>query len=377
MKSGNHKLFWALTAAILVTGSVSGCTKSKEAGGDPAKAGEKSYTLNVAKTSSSALTNPLIQLAEEKGYFDGYRLELKNTTLETSGTFEALSIGKVDTTYGQLIPPLSYGAQGSDVTLFAGTISGGMCVVVRPENEEELKDLKNWKGKNIGVIQLSTSEMVTKYVLGKDYGYKAGEDLTYTLIDGYPNISLAVNKGTVDIGFISAEYVEGAVSEGLVYLFPLTNLLEDYVCCRQTAYSKSFKDNRAAYVAYLKGQIRAYKDYVKDEAGTVASLAQATGETEDYIKNYIYNKETNGNRTYNPDPNYNGTLAVYDTLLEWDYVEKGTVLSQFYDLSVYADALKAVIEEYPDDTFFTDMWKYFEKNNSEYPNFDKVYGNYL
>lgn len=377
MKMRNHKIFGAFMAVILIIGSVSGCGKSKDAGADPANSNEKSYALNVAKTTSSALTNPLIQLAEEKGYFDEYHLKLKSTTLDTSGTFEALSIGKVDTTYGQLIPPLSYGAQGSDVKLFAGTISGGMCVVVRAEDEEELKDLKNWKGKNIGVIQLSTSEMVTKYVLGKDYDYKAGEDLKYTLIDGYPNIALAVSKGTIDIGFISSEYVESAISEGLVYLFPLTRLLEDYVCCRQTAYSKSFEDNKEAYVAYLKGQIRAYKDYVKDEDGTVASLVLATGETEDYIKTYIYNKVTNGNRTYNPDPNYNGTLAVYDTLLEWDYVEKGTDLSQFYDLSVYAEALKAVIEEFPDDTFFTDMWEYFEKNNSEYPDFDKVYGNYL
>lgn len=377
MAARNHKMLGILIAVILAIGSISGCGKAKAAGADLSKTGEESYTLNVAKTTTSALTNPLIQLAEQKGYFDEYHVKLKSTTLDTSGTFEALSIGKVDTTYGQLIPPLSYGAQGSDVTLFAGTISGGMCVVVRAEDQEELKDLKNWKGKNIGVIQLSTSEMVTKYVLGKDYGYKAGEDLEYTLIDGYPNIALAVSKGTVDIGFISSEYVESAISAGLVYLFPLTNLLEDYVCCRQTAYSQSFDDNREAYIAYLKGQIRAYKDYIKDEDGTVTSLVQATGETEDYIKNYIYNKETNGNRSYNPDPNYNGTLAVYDTLLEWDYVEKGTELSEFYDLSVYAEALKAVIEEFPDDTFFKDMWEYFKKNNSEYPDFDKIYGSYL
>lgn len=373
MKLGYYKRLGAFIAVILMMGGLSGCGKSKETASDISKNSEKSYVLNVAKTSSSALTNPLIQLAEEKGYFDEYHLKLKNTTLETSGTFEALSIGKVDTTYGQLIPPLSYGAQGSDVKLFAGTISGGMCVVVRAENEEELKDLKNWKGKNIGVIQLSTSEMVTKYVLGKDYGYKAGEDLQYTLIDGYPNIALAVSKGTIDIGFISSEYLESAESSGLVYLFPLTNLLKDYVCCRQTAYSQSFKDNREAYVAYLKGQIRAYRDYINDEDGTVVSLAKATGETEGYIRNYVYNKETNGNRTYNPDPNYNGTLAVYDTLLEWDYVEKGTELFQFYDLSVYADALKEVIKEFPDESFYGDMWEYFEKNNSEFPDFDKIF----
>lgn len=365
------KNFWKKTMAVLLIEAIvvtclTGCSSSSQES-------DAKYTLNVAKTSSSALTNPLIQIAEEKGYFDEYSIKLDSTTLETSGTFEALSIGKVDTTYGQLIPPLSYGAQGSDVKLFAGTISGGMCVVVKKENAEELKDLKNWKGKKIGVIQLSTSEMVTKYVLGKEYGYKIGTDLNYTLIDNYPNITIGVGKGTVDIGFISTEYLESAQSQGLEYLFPLTHIMKDYVCCRQSAYSKSFEDNKEAYIAYLKGQIRAYKDYKTDEDGTVASLVKATGETEDYIRSFVYDSETNADRTYNPDPNYNGTLAVYNTLLEWDYVEKGTELSEFYDLSVYVQALKEVIEQYPNEQFYKDMWEYFKENNNEYPDFDKTY----
>ncbi len=354
-----------LCAGILV--GVTGCGDKKSA-----SKGE-SLTLNVANSAASAITNPLNQIASEKGYFDDYNLKLESTTLETNGTFEALSIGKVDTTYSQLIPGLSYGAQGSDVEVYAGTITGGMCVVARKEDEKELKDLKNWKGKNIGVIQLSTSEMVTKYVLGNDYGYKAGEDINYTIIEDYPAISLAVQKGNVDVGFISTQYLDSALDQGLVYLFPLTSIMKDYVCCRQTAYKKSFTDNEKAYVAYLKGQIKAYKDYVEDEDGTSKALSKATGETEEYIKDYIYNEETNANRKYNPDPNYNGTLAVYKTLVEWDYVEKGTDLSEFFDISVYAKALKEVIKESNNDSFYKDMWDYFLSNNNEYPDFDKNY----
>lgn len=224
------------------------------------------------------------------------------------------------------------------------------------------------------MIQLSTSEMVTKYVLGNEYGFQAEADLDYTLIENYPEIVVAVQKGNVDIGFISSEYLESAESVGLTYLFPLTHLMEDYVCCRQTAYSGSIEADREGYVAYLKAQIRAYKDYRSDEDATVKLLAEATGETDEFIRGYLYDTDTNADRTYNPDPNYNGTLAVYDTLLEWDYIDDGTDLSVFYDLSVYVDALNEIISEFPEDTFYQEMWEYFEKNNDQYPNFKTEFG---
>lgn len=103
-----------LLAGVIGIGTLGGC------GGQKVSADEaQTHLINVAKTSNSALTNPLIQIGQEQGYFDDYQVELKETTLETSGTFESLSVGKIDTTYGQLIPPLSYGSKGADVTLFA------------------------------------------------------------------------------------------------------------------------------------------------------------------------------------------------------------------------------------------------------------------
>jgi NitT/TauT family transport system substrate-binding protein len=358
-----------LLAISIAAVGLCGCGKSDTSTAD------NGYKLNVAITSDSALTNPLIQLAEEKGYFEQYDLTLSKTTLElaNSGLFDALSIGKIDTNFTQLIPPLSYGAKHADVTLFAGTVSGGMCIAARADEAESLSNLDNWKGKKIGVIELSTSEMVSKYALENDYGYDIENDLEYVLIDNYPDIITAVQKGNVDIGFIGSAYVETASAANLSILFPLTALQDDYVCCRQTAYSKSFEENRDAFVAYLKGQILAYKDYREDEQGTITALAKATGETEDYIYSRVYDEETNADTTYNPDPNYNGTLSVYETLVRWNYIEDGTDLSEFYDLSVYADALKEVIAEYPDDTFYQEMWTYFEEHNDQYPDFGNTF----
>ena len=103
-------------------------------------------------------------------------------------------------------------------------------------------------------------------------------------------------------------------------------------------------------------------------------LLKATGETEQYIEDNIYDVERSGHRTYNPDPNYNGIQGLYEIMLEQKYVESELTLDQFTDLSVYADALKKVIAENPNDSFYTDMRDYFKENNNEYPDFDNIYG---
>ena len=330
---------------------------------------EGSLSFNIAVTASK-IVNPLIQIAEEKGYFSEYNFKPKYTTLEMIGTPEALIAGKLDASYAQVIPPVSYGAQGASVKIFAGTLSGGMETICRKEDAEKLRNLENWKGKKIGVIHLSTAEMVSKASLGKNYGYDIKNDLSYQLIDGYPAITTAVAKGNIDIGFISSEYLEAAVSLGLERLFPLTRLEKDYVCCRQYAYAPTFEENRPAFKAYLKGQIRAYRDYSLFPDESIGSLARLTGEDVDYIARYIYDRESNGDRSYNPDPNYNGVLSIYEILTGWKYIEANAPLESFFDIGLYAESLKEVIEEFPDEVFYRNMWDYFLKNNDRHPSFN-------
>ena len=74
-----------------------------------------------------------------------------------------------------------------------------------------------------------------------------------------------------------------------------------------------------------------------------------------------------------PDPNYNGVRNQYETCIEQGFVKTPRPLQDFFDISVYADALKAVIEENPDEQFYKNMWKYFVAHNDHYSDFDKKY----
>lgn len=368
-----------LTVAFATIG-MTGCSSSQQAnsqsqGESQTDGVTQTYTLNLGSSGDAALAMPLVQLAEEKGYFSEKGLTINSTKLENTGAvmYDALSVGRIDTAYAQVVPPISYGAQGYDVTLIAGVLSGGMVAVAKAENYDELKDVSNWGGHSIGVIQMSTSELTTRRAL-QSYGIDVANDIKYVMIEDYSSISLGVQKGNIDIGFIGSTYVESAEAQGLKVLTTLYDIKKDYVCCRQSAYTKNLEENRQAYVIYLEGQIQAYKDINTDRESTIESLSKATGETEQYIEDYMYDEEASANRTYNPDPNYNGVQDLYSSMLELGYVESDLTLDQFYDLSVYADALKEVIAENPDDTFYTDMKDYFLANNDQYPDFENIYG---
>ena len=370
-----RKFITGITSVLLAVSftSCGGSTSAKNEG-----AGKKAaaHTINVATSGDAALVNPLIQLAEEKGYYKDYGLGIEYSKLGNPGAemYDALSVGKVEAAFAQAVPPISYGAQGYDVTIIGGVLSGGMFAVTRPENYDELKDIKNWAGHSVGVIQMSTSELTTRNAFKHDYGIDPDKDIKYVMIEDYPSISLSVQKGNVDVGFIGNTYVESALDQGLKVVTELYDIKKDYVCCRQSAYSQKLAEDREAYVLYLAGQIKAYKDINTEKDETKKFLSKATGETEQYIEDYIYDVEKSGHRTYNPDPNYNGIQGLYEIMLEQKYVESELTLDQFTDLSVYADALKKVIAENPNDSFYTDMRDYFKENNNEYPDFDNIYG---
>ncbi|MBQ8013320.1 MAG: ABC transporter substrate-binding protein [Treponema sp.] len=353
----NFGLLGAMALSLLCVG----CNEKKKSA--------VSYTLTQGKQATSPFISPLVQIADEEGYFAEYDLKIETQIVDRSGAFEAVAAGKLDFLTFELVPHLSYGAQGSDEILFGGTLTGGMAVMANKNVADEVRDIHNWKGKTIGVKLLSTSELVSKYVLREEYGFKIDDEVKYKFYDSNEPLIAAVLKGSVDIAFVSQAFVESAESQGVVYLFPEVDLQKDYVCCRQVANGTCFKSNKEAFKRLLKGEIRAYKIYLEDEQLAVDSITRATHQDSDFVRRTYYSPQTSQGARYNPDPNFNGVLGDYQILLDWDYVPRGVELHEFYNISLYADALKEVIAEFPNEQFYKDMWNYFVENNNKYPDF--------
>lgn len=332
--------------------------------------GNIEYTLKMGKQITQPFISPLVQIADEHKFFEDYKLGIDIELVDRSGSFEAVSAGKLDFITFELVPHLSYGAQGADEILFGGTLTGGMAVMANKNVAEEVKDVHNWKGKTIGVKLLSTSELVSKYVLREEYGFKIDDEVKYKFYNENEPLIAAVSKGAVDIAFVSAAYVESAISQGVVYLYPEVDLQKDYICCRQVANGTCFNKNKEAFKRLLKGEIRAYKIYLEDEKEAVDSIVRATHQDEDFVRRTYYSPNTSQGARYNPDPNYNGVVGDYQILLDWNYIPHGVELSDFYNISVYADALQEVIAEFPKEQFYKDMWTYFLENNNKHPQFN-------
>lgn len=327
------------------------------------------YNLTVGYTSDNALSMPLNKIATAAGYLDSEDVKLKGVIVQETGAFESLSVGKLDAVFVEVITPINYAIQGSDVVIFGGNVTGGMIAVARKGEAEELRDLKNWKGKKLGAIRFSRTEVLARHVIKDDYGYIPGKDITIVNVEDYSAVQLGVVKKNIDIGLVPSRFTESAESSGLEVLFPLTHIEPDYVCCRQTAFGKKIRSDRDSYVALLKSQIQAYKIYSQDEPYVVELLTKETRQPYEWIKDQLYNRKANGNVRYNPDPNYNGVLTVYDTMVDVKYIEPERPLADFFDISLYADALQSVIEENPDDDFYKGLWNYFIEHNNKYPGF--------
>jgi NitT/TauT family transport system substrate-binding protein len=317
------------------------------------------YTTNVVGA-------PIVTLAKEKHYFEEEGLAPEYLILN-SGAIEALSIGKADVMLNGLIPPLSYAAQGADLRVIGGSISGGNLVITRPENAAKYARLEDWAGARLGTVRLSTSEMVSRYALGQmDFNMDASspdQDIIFVEIENYPNIVEGVRKGMVDIGFVSFEYQQPAKDLGLTVLFPMTDMYPNYVCCRQTAWTSALESKRSAFVAFYRAQIRAFKDYQEQPDETIKLLAKLSSQEEDYVRNLLYNTEWSAGRTFHPDPDLRRVKPVYETLLQYNYIPSGTAIEDIVDFTIYRDALNQILERFPNDPIYKQMLVDFEKNN--------------
>jgi NitT/TauT family transport system substrate-binding protein len=341
--------------------SLSSCSKKTAVSSD----GKEPIPLTILY-SSNVVGIPISTIAKEQGYYEEEGLKPDYIILN-SGAIESLSIGKADVNSDGLIPPLSYIAQKADLKIIGGAKAGGSLVITKPENADKYRKFENWGGTKLGTVRLSTSEMASRYALGKrGYNMDASDpnqDITFVEIESYPNIIEGVRKGQVDIGFINFEYQGAARDLGLTVLFPMTEMYPNYVCCRQTAYTKSLESKREAYVAYLRAQIRAYKDFVEQPEVVVALLVKASSQEEEYVRSLLYNTEWNGGRTYHPDPDSRRIKEVWDTLIQYKYVPEGVAFEDAVDCTIYQDALNEILARYPDDPLYKQMAVDFKVNN--------------
>nr|MBP3283532.1 ABC transporter substrate-binding protein [Treponema sp.] len=336
------------------------CSKKKDAG-IPALKFIDAITSNYS---------PITHIAAENKIADKYGV---HPQIEFSDTIEPLLTGKADGRLNGLPPSVLNAANGADIFIFAGTMSGGHIIFANKKVAGELSDPRNYRGHSIGVRPQVTNQFVLPAALKEKFGYTE-KDYTLKYYDSDNAALAACAKGDVDIAPVYYAERETALSLGLVQIAELVDLFPDYACCRQTANGQKLRSDRNLFVSWTKSLIVAWKVYVQNHDEALRVVQKITKQDENWAYDHIYNDEITAHISFHPDPDYNGVLAQYGIYKDLGYVsENPRPLVEFFDISIYADALQSVIGENPEDSFYKDMWAYFVRHNDKYPDFYKNY----
>jgi NitT/TauT family transport system substrate-binding protein len=315
-------------------------------------------TLKVAWFPSS-IKAALTSVAYSLGYFEDEGVTVESDSLQTtSDALTALQLGKVDVVPVGITAQLMFISQGSDFTIFGGSAMEGGAIITQPENADKYVNWNNWKGVKWATGRSYTGDFIVRDHL-RNIGIDPDKDITVSDMDNDTAIIQAVAKGSSNVGYITSDGVSTAVAQGLKVITKVSDLDPGYPCCRQTATSQSLKNNRAAFVAYQRGLIRAYKVIQSDHETAIKVMMKLTGQNRDYVETGLYGEYAS---KYYPSP-AKQKVDDFNQYLVKDKVVTSTAvkLDDHIDTGIFKEALNDIMKRYPNDPDYQNLKAFSDK----------------
>ncbi len=302
-------------------------------------------------------------VAKEKGFFkeEGVDVDLYQFGSAAEG-MAALKADKLDVGTFGTTAPLLFISKGSEFTFIGGMMIGGQAIITRPERLAELsrKDLKVYKGKKIGLVKLSTGDVIFKGAL-KKAGIDYKKDLSFVEFGSVAAVVEAVKKGAVDAGLVYPPHFSLAEkNHGLKVAHYIEEFYPDYTCCRIVAPTKLVNANPDTYRRFLAALIRAYRFYKTNPDETVKIYTRALKIDEDIIRNETYVKRVADSH---PDPLRKGILDFWQHVREAGYINQDYPIDRHINTTLYKQALDSVLKREPKDKVYQQMLAFYKKNN--------------
>ncbi|WP_243375105.1 ABC transporter substrate-binding protein [Geotalea sp. SG265] len=302
-------------------------------------------------------------VAKEKGYFkeEGVDVDLYQFGSAAEG-LAALKAEKLDVGTFGTTAPLLFTSKGSEFTFIGGMMIGGQAIITRPERLAELngKNLKVYKGKKIGLVKLSTGDVIFKGAL-KKAGIDYKKDLNFVEFGTVAAVVEAVKKGAVDAGLVYPPHFSLAEkNHGLKVAHYIEEFYPDYTCCRIVAHTRQVNADPETYKKFLAALIRAYKFYKTNPDETVKIYTKALKIDEDIIRNETYVKRVADS---NPDPLRKGILDFWQHIRDAGYIATEYPIDKHINTAIYKQALDRVIKKNPKDKTYQAMLSFYKKNN--------------
>lgn len=301
-------------------------------------------------------------VAKEKGFFQEEGLDVNLFLFNNSGEgMNAIKSGKLDAGTFGTTAPLKFIANGGDFTMFGGQMeNGGSGLVTKPERVKEFSNLKNFRGKKIATVRLSTADVVFRAAL-LDAGVDWKKDMTLLELDSPGAVLEAVKKGSVDAGMVWAPHLKNCEKQGLKTALYTDQVEKGHSCCRQTALTARLKEKPEDYVAFLRALIKAYRFYQTKQDETVDVIAKYVKVDKDVIKAETYG----GHCASNPDPGRKGSLRFWNNIKKVGYVEPNcpVKIEEHLNIELYRQALDSILKQSPKDKTYLKMKKDYQIRN--------------
>ena len=226
----------------------------------------------IAYSSISAAMLPLF-VAKDKNLFDKQGVEVDLTYIRGIA-IEALIANEVQ--FVRASPPAVVSAtlRGADLAVIANTINVPVFSLM---TRADLRRPEELRGKKIGVTNLGDSpDLVLTMILDK-FGLQRGRDVTVMAIrGGMPDMILAVSKGFVDGGMISAPSNLRGMKLGLRELIDSADLGVPYLNSPLSTRRAYIKSSRDTVLRVLRGYYHGVQETHNDRDGAMKILAKYT-----------------------------------------------------------------------------------------------------
>ena len=330
----------------------------KESGSSQAAVEEKENvgTLEVAWFPSS-IKSALTTVAYDQGYFKEEGVTVNcNVIQSVADSLTALTEDKVDIVPVGITLQLQFIAEGQDLVIFGGSAQEGGAIITKPENKEQFAELSGWKGKKWASARSYTGDNIIRAKL-REIGIVPEEDIEIDYLNDDTSIALAVSKGQVDVGYITADGVQTAKNFGLECGIKVGDIDPYYPCCRQTTNSRVIDEKYDALVAYHRGLIRAYKLILDDHDKAIDIMVDQTGQTKEYVEEALYGDYAS---RYSPSP-AKQRVVDFSSYLIGEGIIKDADVSGNVNTEIFRDALDDILEEYPDDPDYLSLKEFSDK----------------
>ena len=237
-------------------------------------AGETSAAapVRIAYSSISAAMLPLF-VAKDRKLFDKHGVDVELTYIRGLA-IEALIAGEVQ--FVRASPPsvVRSTLRGADLAVIANTINVPLFSLM---TRADVKRPEEIKGKKLGVTNLGDSpDFVLSMILEK-FGFQRGSDVTVLAIrGGMPDLMIAVSKGFVDGGMISAPSNLRGVKLGLRELIDSADLGVPYLNSPMSTRRAYIKSNRDTVLRVLRGYHHGVQETRSDREAATRILAKYT-----------------------------------------------------------------------------------------------------